>query len=259
MGKRDAQIHETDVAASVVRWLEEFDWKVYQEVSLGSSARTVDIVAVRGPLVWAIECKVSLGLAVLEQAHSLLGLANYVSVAVQSRRRGETGRFATKAMKDMGIGMFFVRRKYVGGSGEGFHWVAERDLEPRLCRRVGPIVSSGARNIYRKLLPIDQRKTVPYPYLRDLLVDEQRTYAAAGNPSSKRWSPWVKTCEEVLRYVQAHPGCAPAACIRMIPHHYQTEATARGSMAAWVREGRVPGVEERRNGRLLSWWPKQKA
>jgi len=255
VGKRDTAIRETDVAAAVVRWLEEFDWTVYQEVSLGASARTVDLVAVRGPLIWAIECKVSLGLAVLEQAHDLLGLAHYVSVAVQSRRRGEVGRFAKDAMKTMGIGMFTVRHRYIGGVGEGLTWVAERDIDPRLCRHVGRVATYGARQTYRKILPMDQRKAPPYPYLRDLLVEAQRTYAVAGNPRSARWSPWVQTCEEILRYVQEHPGCAPAACIKMIPHHYQTEATARGSMVAWVRDRRVPGVEQRCEGRKIMWWP----
>ena len=49
------------------------------------------------------------------------------------------------------------------------------------------------------------------------------------------------------------------ACLRMVPHHYQTEATARGSMVTWVRAGKVPGVEERRVGRLIQWWPKEDA
>lgn len=256
MGKRDIQIRETDVAAAVVAWLAEFDWTVYQEVSLGASARTVDLVAVRGPLLWAIECKVSLGLAVLEQAHGLRGLAHYVSVAVQGARRGgHSWGFASSAMKEAGIGMFTVHQEFVSGEGGGFKWVADRIIEPRMTRRVARIGTWGARNTYRKLLPKDQRKTAAYPYLRDLLVEAQRTCAAAGNNRSQRWSPWRQTCEEILRYVRLHPGCSPAACLELIPHHYQTEATARSSMVLWVRKGRVPGVEERRDGRLIGWWP----
>ena len=78
---RRGTVKETEIAAAVVRWLVDMEWTVYQEVSLGG--RVIDLVATRGPLVWAIECKVSLGLAVLEQAYGLLGYAHYVSVAVR--------------------------------------------------------------------------------------------------------------------------------------------------------------------------------
>lgn len=257
MGSKRAAIKETDVAAAVVAWLVDMGWEVYQEVSLGASARTVDIVATRGPLVWAIECKVSFGISVLAQAYGLLGLAHYVSVATAAAQEDTVDRwFAKLIAEENGIGTFEV------DSGPEWDdtapkWSATREVEPRLHRKVGCIVTWRAKNLHGRLIPKDERGERKYPYLRELLTEAQKTYAPAGNNRGARWSPWRQTCEEVLRYVSVHKGCSPAVCLRMVPHHYQTEATARGSMVHWVREGKVPGVEERREGRLIQWWPKE--
>jgi hypothetical protein len=258
LAKRSA-IKETDVAAAVVRWLTEMGWEVYQEVSLGAGARTIDLVATRDRLVWAIECKVSFGVPVLAQAYGLLGLAHYVSVATSDASDGDGGTnrwFAKLVAEEHGIGTFEVGERF-NDRGVMDGWVATREVEPRLYRKVGRIVTWGAKNLHGRIIPKDERGERLYPYLRELLTEAQKTYAAAGNNKGKRWSPWRQTCEEVLRYVRLWPGCSPAACLRMVPHHYQTEATARGSMVTWVRAGKVPGVEERREGRLIQWWPKE--
>jgi len=252
---RRTAIKETDVAAATVAWLADMGWEVYQEVSLGNGGRTVDLVARSGAILWAIECKVSLGLAVLEQAHDLLPYAHLVSVAVRDRH-GEGWCFARDAMAAQGIGLFTVAQRFAAGEGGGYVWEASREFPPRIRRTVGRIVRWGARNTYRKLLPKDQRKTSEYPYLRDLLVDEQRTYAAAGNAHSSHWSPWRRTCDQVRNHVERNPGCSPGDCLAAVQHHYNADSTARTNMILWVRKGKVPGVVERHDGRLLQWWPR---
>jgi Holliday junction resolvase len=66
---------EATLAAAVVRWLEREGWDVYQEVQVSapstSGERVVDIIALKGPIVWGIECKVSLTLPLLLQAAQL--------------------------------------------------------------------------------------------------------------------------------------------------------------------------------------------
>jgi hypothetical protein len=73
---------ETDIARPVVAWLQAQGWTVYQEVQ--HQGCVADIVAVRGPLLWVIECKAQLGLAVLGQALGWQGHAHAISVAVMS-------------------------------------------------------------------------------------------------------------------------------------------------------------------------------
>ena len=53
-----AATSEQDLAAIVVGWLTERGWDVYQEVAI--MGKVADIVAVRGPCVWIVECKVRL-------------------------------------------------------------------------------------------------------------------------------------------------------------------------------------------------------
>ena len=57
---------ELELAKSVVEWLQDQHWEVYQEVQRYST--TADIVAVQGPLVWVVECKTSLSIGVMLQA-----------------------------------------------------------------------------------------------------------------------------------------------------------------------------------------------
>jgi hypothetical protein len=92
--------------------------------------------------------------------------------------------------------------------------------------------------------------------LRELLHEDQKRYADAGNNRSQRWSPWKLTCQLVREYVVAHPGCVPRDCLEAVRHHYASEASARCNMVGNVKQGMVPGVEQRKDGRI-AWWPKE--
>jgi len=96
-------MRETELAAMVVSSLSEWGWEVYQEVT-GPFGRC-DIVATRGPVVWAVECKTSFGLAVMEQAHNWTRYANYASVAVPIA----PGRFGEKMCRSLGIGVLWAK------------------------------------------------------------------------------------------------------------------------------------------------------
>ena len=74
------KLSEVDLAARVVTWLEADAWDVYQEVD------GADIVAVRGPVLWVVECKVILGFPVLDQAMRRRAEAHCVWVATPPRR-----------------------------------------------------------------------------------------------------------------------------------------------------------------------------
>lgn len=255
MGRR-ATIREVDVAAAVVRWLRTMDWTVYQEVTIGGGGRTVDIVATRGPLVWAIEAKVSLGLAVLAQAYELLLHAHYVSVAVRAPAGEDRGDrwFAEQVVAaEHGIGVIEVDQRW-DEAYTAQEWVAETKVEPRFFRTVRPLDEYGAMRLFQKIRHAD-RTDQRQPYLRDLCVDPQQGYAAAGNNLGQRWSPFVGTCAAVRQYVAEHPGCTAADCMRGVQHHYRCEGTARSSMVHWVGQGRVPGVVQRREGGAIRWWP----
>lgn len=212
---------EEKLAAGVVEWLRAQHWEVYQEVECRGSV--CDIVATSGPLVWAIECKTSFGLAVLSQAFSWRPHAHFVSIAVP-HRRWRTRAFAVQAMRDYGIG------SVIGGGYGG----AQEDIEPRLNRHA------------------DRR-------LRDALREEHKTWAAAGNARGDRFTPFQATVREARAFVAAHPGATFREMVAAIRHHYRSAATARSCLKRYIEAGIVEGIDLRRDGRALRVYPSEAA
>ncbi|MDY7037906.1 MAG: hypothetical protein SV375_17310 [Thermodesulfobacteriota bacterium] len=211
---------EEDVAKHVVEWLDTQGWEVYQEVQIATYGVVADIIAVQKPLLWIIECKTSLSIAVMEQAYRWKGYANFVSVAVpkSNNRRGRA--FAETILKNFGIGLLNVR-------GNDVH----ENISPLLNRKPSK----------KRILAI--------------LHDEQKTYAAAGNANNKRWTPYQQTCINILQEVNKQPGITMKELMERIKHHYQTNATARSCLYRWAGMGIIKGVCVKRDGRLIRFYP----
>lgn len=219
---------ETELAAVVVGDLRARGWTVYQEVDVGGSV--CDIVAVQGRVLWALECKLSLGLGVLAQARGWLDAANLVSVAVlPPSRHSEARRFALDAAKAFGIGVLKIgepKREWCGRHGGRAASRVYEDVRPALRRKV------------------DDR-------MRKRLHDRQQDYAPAGNADGKRYTAFAGTCDalrEVLRR-QGKPVTIKEA-LRLLAgrHHYASEASARGALYKWADEGVIKGVTLLREG-----------
>jgi hypothetical protein len=205
---------ETELAAAVVAYLRDLGWDVHQEV--GGPGPRADIVAVKGPLLYVIETKMTLGLSVLGQARNWLGYANRVSVATPqpSRYRNRTERYTARAvLQDWGIGLLEVSCRY-----------------------------SGETEVREELAPKLWRQTPTKCWLRDRLCDETRTYAAAGNNEGKFWSPFKATIAEIHRALKETPGLTTRQLVDRIKHHYHNDSLARSALPAWLRYGKIPGV-----------------
>lgn len=225
---------EADLAKALIAWLCEHHWEVYQEVQITTGGRCADIVAVQGPLVWIIETKQALSMAVLEQAWDWrrCNNAHFVSVATPVlRSRGGAHDFVAAVMKQLGMGWLQVMAiPDTNGSYSTFHngdFVQER-VHPRLFRKI------------RK----DQS-------IRERLCEEHKTFAAAGNSDGYRLTPWALTCRNILLVVTREPGLALDDLIGKISHHYRSHQAARSCLYQWLRKGIVKGVESRKeNGRI---------
>lgn len=114
---------EQALATSVISILREWGWEIYQEVQ--APGGRCDIVAVRGNLQWAIECKKSFGLPVIEQAYRWLGRAHYVSVATQSF----PSQFGGLVLMSWGIGSLVPMNE-----DNSFR----EQVQPRLNRKIIP-------------------------------------------------------------------------------------------------------------------------
>ena len=207
---------ETDVAAPVAKWLKEYAWDVYQEVSLGYADRRVDIVATRGPIIWAIEVKQSMSLALLDQAMSLVQIAHQVSVATPRLRHKGGLRYIDEVLRVKGLGRLSVNGEYIFES-----------VTPELHRwaRVGRI--------------------------RDNLCEEQKDgWAQAGSNRGGFFTPFAGTRRALLTFVESHPGCTLKEAIAGIEHHYSTDKSALGSLYGLIGKI-ITEVRIERDGRRL--------
>ena len=226
---------ECDLAAPVIRYLLDDHWEVYQEVEPKRYGNIADIVATRGPLLWVIEIKKSLSLEVIAQAASWTRNAHYVSVAIpqQYRRWTKGKRMADEFLRWKGVGCLHCK-----GPNPG--WV---DAECTDLAKVGDIV-----------LPKLNRKAVT-DTIRESLCEEQKTFAKAGSPNGKRWTPFQSTVRQFVRLVHATPGLTMKELVDQLSHHYASASTARSSIAYWIDAGVIEGVERRQEGRYIRMYP----
>ena len=230
---------ETDIARPVVAYLSDLRWDVHQEVAIaGGGSSRADIVGTQGHLLYVVEVKASLSLALIEQAMHWLPYAHYVSVAVpkpvRSWRRGAVrgGRLAEQVLRERGIGLLHVSpheyAQYAGAAGQ-----------------VAVEIAPG----------IGRRRVILADRLRKVLSDETRTYAEAGNADNRYWTPFRRTCDEVRRAIQ---NCGPLTTkqlIERIRHHYASDASARSTLPKWLATGKVPGVVAApiEQGKAIRW------
>lgn len=207
---------EQDLAAKVVAWLEAQHWDVYQEVQRDGAV--ADIVAALGPLRWAVECKTSLSLCLLEQALHWIQRAHFVSVAIPRVAAARRGRGAARIFCNQnGIGMIAVDRR-------------------------------GSIDVYRP--PAMRRTALANGWI---LCPQHKTFAPAGTATGIRWTPFANTCHQLRRLVADRPGLPLAEAMNSIRHHYASDATARATISRYLRKqpGVVKGITCRRDGRCL--------
>lgn len=165
---KSKKISEVDLGKAMVSYLEASGWDVYQEVTLHSYI--ADIVVVNGPVVGVIEMKTSMTMTVLGQARRWLPYANLVWVAVpKSNDYAYDG--ALWVCQSTGVGLFTV-------TAPGYRSVD------------GGLVSEDVSPDFR-------RKRVRTEDLRRVLRPEHKTFAAAGAPNGKVWTPFKATAQDL--------------------------------------------------------------
>lgn len=222
---------EAELGTVVADYLRSLDWEVFQEVSAGPGGSSrADIVARKGRLLWIVELKKTFGFSVLAQADAWIreGMAHMVSVATPApRRRGGDSAFRAQMARHIGCGWLRVREPCSWGTRH-----VEVMARPRVQRHVSDALSIGR-----------------------FLHDAQKTELAAGSPGGGYWTPFRATMKAIQQTVSANPGIATKELIERVDHHYASDKSARHSIAAWVKAGRLEGVEARQDGRQLRFYP----
>jgi len=210
---------ETELAEPVVAWLEDLGWEVFQEVEAHSGGPRADLVARRGPVIWAIEVKRSLSLKLLGQGHAWKQWAHRVSIAFPAGKRSASAPALRLAKLD-GLGLIEVYRP----TGHGNVWERERG---------------------------EFRRRIVRP---PRLTEAHKTYAKAGNADGRRWSPFKATCENIRDVVAKTPGLTITEVVERVEHHYASPKSARGSLLTWARAGKLDGVVARGGSKAEGAW-----
>lgn len=222
---------EVELLRPVVQWLRDQRWEVFQEVATGYGPRC-DIVARQGPVLWAIEGKMSLNFQVLGQIWHWRPFAHYISIVVPKGKWMMRSAYGCEVISDLlrwrGIGCLYVEN--LSDDEREYHCAVHEYVKPRLHRRI-------------------QGKLEKY------LVAESQNYAEAGNAESKFWSPFKNTVAEIHRSLKAagDHGLTMRDLVENIHHHYHCSSTARSCLNQWFNKGIVPDVTRVDNSRPTRW------
>lgn len=180
---------ETELAKVVIQWLKEQNWEVWQEVQFESYGPTIDIYAMKGKISWAIECKLTLNLKVIEQAYRSRAIIK--SIAIPNKNYIEFGK---KVCGDYGIGIITVSK-----SGN---------------------INYKSGKLNRENYKFSNKKI---EYLQKM----PKNYCDAGSKSG-HWTPYKHTIDSVKMYIKKNQGCSFKDVMSNLEHHhYASDATAK--------------------------------
>jgi hypothetical protein len=221
MVKRE-KLKEVDLARVIVEYLKDRDWEVFMEVQSHVSDGRCDIYAKLGDFTWAIECKNSFGLSVIEQALGWRGQATMVSVAVPGPV-SKLSRLGTEICRERGIGIL------TGEVHNSRLWATPVEI---VNECLAAKIDTGAIRIPK-------------------LYEEQKTWAEAGNNEGKFFSPFQKTKKGLVEHVQAHGRVNLKEALVAVNHHYKSDSSAVASIVDLVSRGVFPELRVSKEGR--SW------
>lgn len=198
---------EQELAKHVVAWLENEHWDVYQEVQFFTGSGIADIVAVRSNLVWIIECKTTMSLAVMEQAAGWR--VHFRSIAIPAAKQADR-RTAFAICKD-----YF---------------------------QIGVLVLGEYNEIYEKISPPLKREY--HRFAKDrmkTLSPEHKVYAQAGAKNGGHFTPYKRTIRAVREYITRNPGCTLKEIIDSVgrghyAHKQSARSTIRTALIEWESE-----------------------
>jgi hypothetical protein len=198
------KLAEVDLAAFVVKHLQNEGWEIYQEVQIKSFGAIADIVAIKGDDVMVVEAKTSFSLAVLGQANHWQTVAHYAAIAVPRAQNNSKARnFGRKIAWKFGIGVFAVS-----------------PVRGQVTTMVAPKRNVGADT--KKILSV--------------LTEQHKTFAKAGSKEGKHLTLFKMTAQRLTEYVKEHPGVHLRDAVKNIKHHYKNDYNASRSLGVQMRQ-----------------------
>ena len=216
---------EPAVASRAAQWLEDQGLEVYQEVECHQ--RRADLVGAGSEVLIVVECKLRLGLDLIEQAEHWKPYANaricaYLDARTRRPFRSSeprTRQAALRICREWGIGVLRI---------------PEDERDP----------------LEEEVRAIIQPRPRAHDYLRDALAPEQRLDGGAAEAGTNRGgyhTPFRRTALLVSEIVSKHPeGIQVSDLLDTIKerggHHYASDKGFKTSILLVVKRGIVPGV-----------------
>ena len=188
---------ETELAKSVIAWLSDQHWDIYQEVQFTAGSSIADIVAVKHGIMWIIECKMSYGFTVLQQASQWL--AHYRSVAVPSETYHHHRDYSV-AKYYYRVGILEVNTK---------HDDVWEIIKPPIMYRENDLIKK----------------------YRARLTELHKTFAPAGSRGGQHLTPYKETMMDVRKAIEINPGCTIKDLYQSLGKmHYSSADSFKGNL-----------------------------
>ncbi len=233
---RDEWESEAEMAARLVAWLEHSGYDVYQEVEY--LAGIADVVAVKNKQILVVECKLQFSFHVVEQASNWKTYADFVAVGLPSYYWGDSSYRSRR------------NASYPPGWSYGFRSCFRDNIGVMLIGKEQAMADAVymPHGLPPRTHVVDAAPMVALPSsarerFLGILRPEHKTYAKAGSPTGRRWSPFKETCENLRKYVVEHPGCSIKDAAMVVKHHYKKSSTFVRCMPVLIQKGAVPGVK----------------
>lgn len=216
---------EAELAAHVVKWLEDQGWTVYKEVELRRGG-VADIVAVMDGVIWIIETKNSLSCALAVQGAARLMHAHYVSIACPTPKTGGHGEEVIDFFcRFHGVGRIAVTWNSVWEELEAStlrRWERGTRYHRRQKKPDGPVLDETA--------PIRRERCANIAYLRGFLCEGHRA-SVAGSKGGGHITEYKKTIDAVRAALRrSGVPMTMKELVGQIDHHYSSASAARRTL-----------------------------
>jgi hypothetical protein len=231
---------ETELANEVIAWLEGKGWTVHKEVMIISSGRTIDIIAEKNGVIWAVECKNTFTESVLDQCYLHRKYVHYVSAAVpgydhttyrRSMSQAKTSFVKEHFLKCFGIGLIRVNREY-GRKAV----IVKETLKPEYQRLFKK--APGAKAFIKNIEKVKSK-------FHELHKDADAG-AAGGQVTDYKISMY-----NLRIYLAGKGEVDPLAAAKEVEHHYKAPQNFKQAILRGIDNNWVSGVQKIIRGRKI--------
>lgn len=212
--KKVVKISEAELAKQFIQFFSG-GYDVYPEVP---AQGIIDIVAVRHPVVIAIECKMQFGFDVLEQAVKNKQFAHYSYIAIPKPKKG-LSKLKESVCKHCGVGVLTYSVDEPKGKRKKQSQVVQQlGEDDQLAGRIKEVVRP---QLNRKI-----NRPALQPWMKQSIAGSQH----------QRMTAFKNTVAEIEKLLATKEAIKVDTALRRIKHHYGSLSSAKSSLAGMCKK-----------------------